>query len=352
MTAKLLILVAALGLVYAEVDLERSIRRIRNQIAVTSEAEHAPKWNELPALIEAALPCLAGGNTTMFKVETDRLPPTLKHYIEAITPLSMAHDLLQVNWDEVSAKRSIEPNGLAEDLKEFMSKPQFVTIHNQIWKSPESEEFIDLLDFIKEAKYPKIYGSIREFYIELGREDLTVDIPEDDEEDVTETPPVSQPPSSPVQRTASLPKPAAYDFPTITMTSSVFKQKTGSETQAECGLEDLLPLLKMLNDSNIHEVIKVFLYAIQEVLGNAAMHILLMKVGEPQKGEFFHNTLARPEMEEFLPLVQGIVLNEAGIGQLNEILRQVTGLNLHNPDLFKYVVDLLQYLIWNLPFPN
>ncbi len=200
-----------------------------------------------------------------------------------------------------------------------------------------------LLDFIKEANYDTIYDSIKKFYVDYGREDLVGDIPEG-----TEIPRVSQPPSAPIQRTASLPKPAAYDFPTITMKSGLFKHKTGSETQADC---DLIGLLKTLNASNIQEVIKVFLYALQEVLGNAAMHILLMKVGEPQKGEFFHNTLSMPEMEGFFPLVQGIVLNEAGIGQLNEILRQVTGLNLHNPDLFKYVVDLLQYLIWNIPFP-
>lgn len=204
------------------------------------------------------------------------------------------------------------------------------------------------MDFIKEANYPTIYDSIRQFYIDFEREDLTDDIPEDTEPRVR----VPQRQSPSVQRTASLPKPVAYDFPTITMKSSLFKQKTGAETQAECGLEELLPLLKMLNDSNIHEVVKILLYALQEVLGNAAMHILLMKTGEPQKGEFFHNTLALPEMEEFLPLVQGIVLNEPGISQLNEILRQVTGLNLHNPDLFKYVTDLLQYLIWNTPFPN
>lgn len=142
MTAKLFVLIVALGLVSAEVDLERSIRRIRDQIALTSEPEHAPKWNELPALIGAALPCLGG--LALFKVETDRLPPSLKQYIENITPLSLAHDLLQVNWEQVSAKRSIAPNGLQDDLMEFMKKEEFVTIHKQIWTSSDAVEFVDV----------------------------------------------------------------------------------------------------------------------------------------------------------------------------------------------------------------
>ncbi len=142
MIAKLFVFIAALGLVSAVVDLERSITRIRTQIAVTSDPAKAPKWNELPAIIEAAIPCL--GSLSLFKVETDRLPSSLKQFIEHLTPISLAHDLLQVDWDEVSAKRSIKPNGLQDDLKEFMQKEEFVRIHKQIWTSQEAVEFVDV----------------------------------------------------------------------------------------------------------------------------------------------------------------------------------------------------------------
>jgi len=269
----------------------------------------------------------------VFKVESGRLPISLKQYIESISPAPFAQELLKVNWAHVSTERCEEPfsgSDLETKLKEFMSTTEFETIHKAIW---EDVEFHDLVGYIESANYAGLYAAIEQFYKEMGRDDLDV-----------------KPPGSTLTQTArnvaNLPKATSTNFPIIRMKSSIFKAD-----DPKCDIMYLLGVLDTLNKSNIHEIIKIFLYAFQEFIGNGAVHVLAMKIGEPLKGQFFNNTLALPEMEEFLPLVQGVVLMRPGICQLNEILRQVTGLDVGNMDLFKYIVHLVQYLVWNYPFP-
>ncbi|CAL8107717.1 unnamed protein product [Orchesella dallaii] len=111
-----------------------------------------------------------------------------------------------------------------------------------------------------------------------------------------------------------------------------------------------LEILNLIQSSKILGVVNIFMYALEEVAGDPAMHVLLLKLGEKQKGDFFKETLELPQMQEFLPLVQRSVLSEQWVQQLNHILHEVTGLTLQNFELFAYVVKVIQYLVWGHPF--
>lgn len=129
-----------------------------------------------------------------------------------------------------------------------------------------------------------------------------------------------------------------------------FQQPSAEDS---CGINDLLALVEKFNATNIHEIIKVFLYLLQEILGNVAMHVFLLKLGEPHKGQLFKSTFELPEMKNGgIRHVKGIVLEENGIKQLNAILKQVTGLDLANDQLFDYVINLIMYIVWNYDFPQ
>lgn len=195
------------------------------------------------------------------------------------------------------------------------------------------------MGYLHEGEYWGIYQAIIGFYKAFGREDLVDSLP---------TGPPQYPPNQ-ARRTGNAPRTTSTrsNFPIISMKSEIW-----NEAKAECGLPEIVAIVKVINASNIHEVIKVLLYLVQEVIGNSAMHILLMKFGEQQKGEFFHGLLSNPEMEELFPLIQGMVLSSPSIAQLNNILRQVTGLDIGNLALFKYIVNLIEYLVWNYPFPD
>lgn len=137
----ILILFMVLGVTFAKVNLKRSIVRIEEQIKVT--AENPAQWEKLPTIIGMALPCL--GALGVFKVESGGLPKGLQHYIETITPVTFANQLLQVEWGQVSLAANIEPNGWVEDLAAFMNTTKFNQVHELLWTNPE---FLDVSNLV------------------------------------------------------------------------------------------------------------------------------------------------------------------------------------------------------------
>lgn len=119
-------------------------------------------------------------------------------------------------------------------------------------------------------------------------------------------------------------------------------------------LPDLLPVLNTLTTSNLDEVVKIFLYLIQEIQGNAGLHLISFVVLDPAIGDLVKK-VAEEEgfVETLLPMLQITLLDcEASIHQLNELLRQATGLDFHNFNLFKYTFNFIRWLLWNHPFPH
>jgi thiol-disulfide isomerase/thioredoxin len=329
-----IVLFLGLGLASGSVDLKRSVDRIKDQINLAWGT--TIYWDRLPGIIKMILPCLS--SLSSFEVKSGGLPSGLKQYIEHFTPEKFAQELLLVDWEEVSAKaESATPTEFEDDLKDFMQTPTFEKLHNQLWNN---DEFKDLVGYIYTANYPQLYTTIIQFYEDMGRSDLTANIP---------TGPPTYPASQTLRKASTSSKATSSNFPLISIKSSVFKKD-------DPNCDELLPTLakavEELNASGVHQVIKILLYTIQELIGNAAMHILLLKVGEPQKGAMFHDFLAQPDVQNNFQFIRGMVLNTRPITQLNEILRQVTGLDIGNPDLFQYLVNLIEYLVWNYPFPT
>lgn len=119
-------------------------------------------------------------------------------------------------------------------------------------------------------------------------------------------------------------------------------------------LPDLLPLLNTLAVSNLDEVIKIFLYLIQEIQGNAGFHLISFVVLDPAIGDLVKTAYETEGwVETILPMIQITVLDcLPPLHQLNELLRQATGLDLHNFNLFKYTFNFIRWLLWNHPFPH
>jgi len=339
-----LILAAVLSVAFGqrtyELDLKKSIDRIQAQITVSRE--NPAQWSALDRIMDDLLDCIADLATgmSMFQVKDPKwMSPTVVSYIEGISVESIARGLKSMDWSVLN-NETCQPQTEWNDLKRFMGTAGFVTIHNHLWGHPE---FLDMIKFLYNAKYDTIYASIKQFYVDMGRQDLGDQIPSGP--DAT-----SSLLSSNEKR--QLPQSAGNRFPAITFNPPTLEDKC-SIANLPGGLIPLFNILDRFTKPNIHHVLKIFLYTLQEVFGNSAMHVLLLKLGESHKGELIHSTLALPEMQgEGLLHVKALLLNNAGVCQLNEIVKQVLGLDLGNCRLFEYVVNLLQFLVWNYPFPD
>lgn len=137
-------------------------------------------------------------------------------------------------------------------------------------------------------------------------------------------------------------------FPFVTLKSNTIYAE-------DDGCPDLFPVLleviQMAAAANLIQLLNVVLYVLQEVLGNPAMHVLMVNIGEPATGQVVHELFLMPEMKEFVPLLEHLVFSDDGIAQLNEIVKLAVGLDLSNPTIFVYVINLVQYLIWGISFP-
>lgn len=113
----------------------------------------------------------------------------------------------------------------------------------------------------------------------------------------------------------------------------------------------LIEILEIARTANLFQILNVVLYTLQEVLGNPAMHVLMINIGEPATGQAVHELFIMPEMKEFVPLLEHLVFSDDGINQIKEIIKLAAGLDLSNPALFMYVINLAQYLLWGISFP-
>lgn len=143
---------------------------------------------------------------------------------------------------------------------------------------------------------------------------------------------------------------AGSGFPFVAMKrSSIYAD---DEEKCPGGIIGLLPeLLRIVTESNLIQLLNVVLYILQEVLGNHAMHVFMMTVGEPATGQAVQELFTMPEMTEFMPLLEHLVFTDKGITGINEVIKLAVGLDVSNPAIFKYIVNLILYLVWGIPFP-
>ncbi|ODN00028.1 hypothetical protein Ocin01_06652 [Orchesella cincta] len=313
-------------------DLVRPIYKIRDQITVTRDKP--PVWSDLPKLIAAILPCLNSNST--IKLDTSGLLPDLEAYLQQTNAAALVREITSlVNWNEVSTKGSNKQtdDSLWEDLKAFMATDEFIDIHNHLWSHGE---FLDLIGYFYNGGFINTYEQIRYFYEYMGQLNLAngaVPVP-------TQPPTYGKNINSRGVRTEYHSSSPAFPFQ---LNSPIIN----AENESNC---NFLEILGLVGSSRIISVVNIFMYALEEVTGDAAMHVLLLKIGEKQKGDFFKETMELPQIQEVFPLVQRVVLAEEWVHQLNFILHEVTGLTLENTELFMYFVKLIQYLVWGHPF--
>lgn len=121
-----------------EQNMEKAVTRIQGVIAEMTA--HPPNFTAIPVLIAMVLPCLEG--MAILKVEDNNLPENLVHYIENVSPKSLAEDLQKVDWAEISNVKA--PYRAAEgwdDWRKFMGTSKFEKIHNHLWNNKDNIQY-------------------------------------------------------------------------------------------------------------------------------------------------------------------------------------------------------------------
>lgn len=140
MRAIVLLLLVSLAASEFQPNIEKAITRIKGAIAETKA--HPPDFTVLPAILDKILPCLA--NLGAVKVVDNHLPEDLTHYIESISPKSLAQDLQKINWTQISnVKAPYQLRAIEDwdDWRQFMQTAKFLKIHNYLWKNDNNIQF-------------------------------------------------------------------------------------------------------------------------------------------------------------------------------------------------------------------